>query len=389
VRTLPLRLPPIEEESLPGYLHRYACTFGIPPADTLRATGLLAGRERLGASGPYPLRLSDEQAARFATATALDQGQVSRMLLSRFEGTAFAMPASERSAKQPRAMLALEISLWKTRACPGCLRTDGAWRLRWLLPWSILCVRHERLLLSRCPACQHRLHFGRRAGWPYDEHGPEQGATSCWQSAHGRVCRYPLQDADSSHVEGDQLLLAAQRRIDLILDGQTKPVLAGNECEPLQYLRDLRALIRLAQGEQTPTEEHTRGTGKQTTGDPQPSARTLADPARVAPALGKALAMADMPHPDALCDSIRALADARYAESGRPLARLREFRAISPLMRKAIMDAAQTASYANVAARFGFDPRRHRRPADLHPDLRPRHVPQLYWRDDYERCRRR
>jgi hypothetical protein len=306
------------------------------------------------------------------------------MLLSRFEGIAFAAPASAGYTKRTRSVLALEISLWKTRACPDCLRTDGAWRLRWLLPWSVLCVRHERLLLSLCPACRHPLRLGRWARWPHDDRGPELGVTSCWQSAHGMVCRHPLQDADSPRVVGDPLLLAAQRRIDRILDGQTKPILAGATCEALQYLRDLRALVRLAQGEQT-LQKHAREPGERIAGKRGASERTLADPARVAGALPKALAMADVPHPDALCDSIRALADKRYAESGQPLTRPREFRAISPLLREAIVHAARTASYANVAARFGFDPRRYRRPADLHPALQRRHVPQLYWREDYER----
>ena len=381
MRALPLRLAPIDEESLPGYLRRYGSTFAIAPLDTLRATGLLTDDEPPRAAGHYSLRLTNQQAARFCTATGLEREQLSRMLLWRFEGVAFAALPREDST-QPKAALGDEISLWTTRACPDCLRADGTWRLRWLLPMSVLCARHERLLLWRCPACKGPLRLGYRADWPRDDRGPEQRATSCWHGVKRGICRCLLHEADSPHVGGNQPLLAAQRRIDRILDGQAKPMLAGQECEPLQYLRDLRALIRLVQ-RQTPRRKGPRKTKRQI------AAQVYADrtPPRLAAALPQALAMADLPHPDALCDSIRELADRRYAQHGRVLAapKERSVSVISPLLREAIVHAGHTASYAQISARFGFDPHRHRRPAELHPDLEARHVPQLYWREDYER----
>lgn len=363
-----MRLAPIDGESLPGYLRRYACTFGISPVDTLRVTGLLGDAEALIAATGYPMRLSEEQAARFCTATGLDRERVALMLLSRFKGIAFAALPPGTSTNRARGVLAHDVSLWKTRACPDCLRADGAWLLHWLLRWVVVCVRHERLLLSLCPACQHPFLLGHRAKWPRDDRGPEQGATSCWESPGGKVCRYPLHEAESLRVGGDQPLIAAHRRIDGILDGQTTPTLAGKECEPLQYLYDLRALVRLNQDE----EETLPGSWEPT------------DTARVAALLPKALAIADAPNPEALCDAIRAMADKHYAESGRVLPKLRTFRVISPLLRDAILHASHTASYAPTSARFGYGHRHHRRPVDLHPKLEDRHVPQLYWREDYD-----
>lgn len=377
MNTLALRLGPIDGESLPGYLHRYGCTFGIPPSDTLRATGLLTDEQPLVAAGPYPLCLSGEQAVRFCTATALERERLETMLLSRFEGIAFDVLPSDWSMRQVQAALIHVVSLWRPRACPDCLRENGAWRLHWLLRWSVVCVRHERLLFSFCPGCEQSLRVGRWGRWPRDEHGAERGSTTCWQRHQGKICRYPLHEADSPRVDGDQPLLEAQRRVDEVLDGQRTPVLAGKECEPLQYLRDLSALVRLTQEDQV--------LPGGSAGEQIASGRTLADPARVAPALAKAIAMADAPDPDTLSDAIRAVLDRRHAASGWLVPKAAGFHVGSPLLREAIQHARTRTSYANVSARFGFDPRHYRRPADLHPELEPRHVPQLYWREDYER----
>jgi hypothetical protein len=35
VRTLPLRLAPVDGESLPGYVARYSHAFGLPPGDVI------------------------------------------------------------------------------------------------------------------------------------------------------------------------------------------------------------------------------------------------------------------------------------------------------------------------------------------------------------------
>ena len=53
VRTLPLRLSPVDGESLPGYVARYSHSFQFPPGDLIRALGLDGGS---GTSRRRPLR---------------------------------------------------------------------------------------------------------------------------------------------------------------------------------------------------------------------------------------------------------------------------------------------------------------------------------------------
>ena len=58
MRTLPLRLAPIEGESLPGYVARYSHTYQFPPGDVLRALGLDGGSGTALAAGRYGAWLS-------------------------------------------------------------------------------------------------------------------------------------------------------------------------------------------------------------------------------------------------------------------------------------------------------------------------------------------
>jgi len=53
VRTLPLRLSPIDGESLPGYIARYSHTFKFPPGEVIRSLGLDGGAGGIAAAGSH------------------------------------------------------------------------------------------------------------------------------------------------------------------------------------------------------------------------------------------------------------------------------------------------------------------------------------------------
>ena len=89
MRTLPLRLSPIEGESLPGYLARYSHTFQFHPGDHLRALGLEDPAGRYVPAGCYGLSLSPEQLARVSFVTGIQPDRLELMLLARYAGRAF------------------------------------------------------------------------------------------------------------------------------------------------------------------------------------------------------------------------------------------------------------------------------------------------------------
>ena len=83
MRTLPLRLSPIDGESLTGYVVRYAHTFGLPPGEVVRAFGL---GDRMREAGRYGVRLSAHQLERASIATGVERDQLQAMVLARFAG---------------------------------------------------------------------------------------------------------------------------------------------------------------------------------------------------------------------------------------------------------------------------------------------------------------
>ena len=96
MRTLPLRLAPIDGESLPGYVARYAHTFGFQPGDVIRALGLDGGTGRVAAAGRFGVSLSADQLALASFVTGIAIETLERMLLARYAGRAFDDPHSRR-----------------------------------------------------------------------------------------------------------------------------------------------------------------------------------------------------------------------------------------------------------------------------------------------------
>jgi hypothetical protein len=283
-------------------------------------------------------------------------------------------------------VLAQEVFIFCSRACPACLGEDGAWRLRWQLAWSVLCPRHGVLLLSHCPACGGRLDVARRTCWPQDAGGEAREPCACWNLAEGRLCRFRLAEAQATMLAADRELVAAQRRLDGVLDGALRPTLAGEEVAPLAYLRDLRALAVVLRGYEEFLAARPRELRREAARQVEPGGRLLLSPAALAAVLPEAMRLADLPDEAALLEGLREVVERRYLADGATLPRRRALGAPTERLAGALRRAAQEASFARVSTRMGFDPHAHRRPEDLDPRLEARHVPQLFWAADYERA---
>ena len=375
MRTLPLRLSPVNGESLPGYIARYAHTFQIQPGDVIRALGLDRGDGSVAAAGRFGVSLSAEQVKHAALAIGISIEVLERMLLARycdlaFDRTAGAYPIPMASAGHGHGVL-----IWCSRFCPACLRDDGAWRLRWQLGWSVVCTGHQVLLRPRCPTCDRVPRIGPREMWQQDHVGLLSDPSRCSCRHRGALCRANLAAADTVSVAGDTRLLAAQRRIDELLDGRLRPRLAGVELPPPTYLRDLLALCNLlarhARFSDQPQHVRLRG-------------RRLHDhPAELAAVLPEALALADLPGQAALAGALCELANRRYRADGETLIASR-FGPVSATLQGAMRRALTQTTWARASSRMGFDRGRYRRPEDLDDRLETRHVPQLFWAEDYQ-----
>ncbi len=377
MRTLPLRLSPVDGESLPGYVMRYAHMFSLAPGDVVRAVGLDRGAGPITAAGRYGVSLSAEQLRHAAFATGITIERLERMLLARYAGRAFersmlVAPVAHIGAAQPHGMF-----IWSSRFCPLCLRDDGAWQLRWQLACNVVCLRHRVLLVRSCPKCDTVPKTGLRSSWPGDSQGTLTDPTRCWRYRQRELCRSPLASARAQSVASDPALLAAQRRIDELLDSDLRPMLAGETLDPIAYLHDVRALCRLLH-------RHSLPAGR-TTGSRRPAGRRLCnDPATVSAVLAEALELADLPDHAALAAALRALADRRYQADGQRLV-VSKLGQLSDPLRAALRRAVSETVWATASSRMGFHPRAHRRPHDLDDRLRAWHVPQLFWAEDYQR----
>ena len=374
MRTLPLRLAPIDGESLPGYVARYSHTFQFPPGDVLRALGLDGGSGIVLAAGRYGAWLPPDQLEHVASATGIDPARVERMLLARFAGRAFEQPSRALDTALAAAAQAHDVLIRCSRFCPYCLHENGAWLLGWQLGWSFICVAHRVLLVRRCPRCDTVPKAVLRDRWPSDRGGVLSDPTCCAHRSDRELCRGPLARADTPTV-GDATL-AVQRRINALLDGESDPILAGVQLDPPVYLRDLLTLCNLLHRHARPPADAT------------PSrllGRRLHDhPDELAAVLPEALALADLPNPDALTVTLRELADERYRNDGLTLLASKTGPMSEPLT-TALQRAVSQAVWASASRQLGFHPDAHRRPDDLDHRLQPRHVPQLFWAEDYRR----
>ncbi|MGB0098635.1 MAG: hypothetical protein WBP81_39600, partial [Solirubrobacteraceae bacterium] len=272
------------------------------------------------------------------------------------------------------AAQAHEVLIRCSRFCPRCLHDHGAWLLSWQLGWSFACILHGVLLVRRCPSCGTVTKAALRDSWPSEHGGALSDPKRCAHRSSRVLCRAPFASASPATV-GD-VTLAAQRRINALLDGESDPTLAGVQLDPPVYLRDLLTLCNLLHRYARPPAQANRS---------RLLGHRLHDhPDELAAVLPKALALADLPDPDALTDALRELADRRYRADGLTLLASKAG-PISEQFKAVLRRAVSRAVWASASRQLGFHPAAHRRPDDLDQRLQPRHVPQLFWAEEYER----
>jgi hypothetical protein len=127
-----------------------------------------------------------------------------------------------------------------SRYCPHCLAgRGGRWVLRWRLSWVFACTRHRILLADRCPGCGQvpRTRTSRRA--LFAAHPPR----ACGASTGPReYCRCDLTAAPAATLAAGHPMLAAQARIDALLD-RVEAGQAAGEPAPRAAFGDLHALV--------------------------------------------------------------------------------------------------------------------------------------------------
>ncbi|WP_405018655.1 TniQ family protein [Kitasatospora sp. NBC_00070] len=193
---MPIFVPPIPGEALDSWIEAYAFRLRINASGLLSFLNLNRSQTRR-----MVVALTEHELGALSRATGVAPADLTRMTLSPQDGISIAIrPQTRGLARSPT---------WRgtsgSRYCPSCLHETGdRWQLRWRLPWSFACRQHSLLLLDTCPACEARPLPASRHG-----HAPSLGRIQC---------THPLGDSPAVSVPGGGAVIAAQARIDEILD---------------------------------------------------------------------------------------------------------------------------------------------------------------------------
>lgn len=239
VRTLPIRLDPVDGEALDSWLeavsHRLSSAWG----DFADAVGLPAPN---GSGGtPWLTRLTPAEAAGIGVATGYQPRHFHAMTLDRYDGTGLRIRHDIRAVNRAFPWSRLRFS----RFCPDCLRDSGGrWQLFWRLGWAFACEKHQRLLVDECPTCRQR-----QRGRPLRADlvpNPGHCATQAADATGGAParCGIDLRTAPSLRFPADHPVLAAQCTIRVAIEtgAATFGIYREHSVATAAALADLRAV---------------------------------------------------------------------------------------------------------------------------------------------------
>lgn len=239
VRSLPIRVAPIDGEALDSWLeaiaHRTYTAFG----DVLSAVALTRHHEVR--TSAWMVRLEPDQAATISEATGVSEATLHAMTMAHYAGRALRI--------NPDTGTVSRAFPWGrgigSRFCPMCLdQTGGRWQLSWRLGWAFACTIHNCLLADTCPQCgavqRRRTHVGDIIPQPGRCAHPATDAigrapTRC----HAGLTAAPVASFDTNHA-----VIYAQRIVNAIIDTET-PTFGIYRTAPqprVNVLADIRAV---------------------------------------------------------------------------------------------------------------------------------------------------
>ena len=310
VRTLPIRIVPIEGEAVDSWLeaiaHRTHTAFG----DLLTAVGL-SPYNGMGTTA-WIVCLNPDEADMIGAATGITPDPLEMMTLQHYSGRAVRI--------KPDARMLSRASPWGrgrgSRFCPACLEaTGGRWQLRWRLGWTFACTIHHCLLADACPHCgavqRRRTHIGDIIPQPGRCAHPAPDATGRSPTR----CGADLTTTTVASFDADHPAIHAQRIVNTVLDSETVTfgVYQALAHPRLNVLSDIRAVAGRALAYATPQDletvvppdlidayqaaaEHTDARSRPARTDAKPG---LAAPARAATAAaGVVAALKALDRPD-------------------------------------------------------------------------------------------
>lgn len=243
---LPLALEPVPDESWHSYLTRQAVQHGLTMATVGDHLELRGRRGRW--LGYHGVVIDDLHATVAGSRLGLAREQVQAMHLSAYDQLAFdlgALAAPGGIGTTREAVHSSWVWLSGSNYCPSCLaESDGAWRLKWRIPWVTSCTRHGIELLAACPACSRVPGLGNQ----FNTSAPTRltvvpDGRRCMSAREGRAC-----DTDLSRVRARPVDAHRRGRTErmLALAEGARGTVAGRDYTSLQALRAWQSAIGMA-----------------------------------------------------------------------------------------------------------------------------------------------
>ena len=235
IRTLPIRVAPLPEESLESWLEAIARRMSVRGAISCapldwRTRASEHGRDQ--GSQAHHVTPTERQWSALTAATGIDPSTARTMTVAALMSVPAGVP------------LPHSVCLPGSRFCPHCLaERDGRWRSWWWLRWGFACPSHGCLLVTDCPACGR----SQRVRPHPRELIPDPGVCTRSAPSGGRTpkrCRQRLADAPAVTLGPDHPAVALQRCIlAIIAAGRLRTACTPIRRYPVEaFFRDLAAL---------------------------------------------------------------------------------------------------------------------------------------------------
>jgi hypothetical protein len=233
VRTLPIRVQPLPEESLDSWLEALASRSDATWGELIGALGFFGVRGSSASScvGRANVSLTRGQVDTMSYCTGVEPCRLQAMTLQ---------PWIKDTSWQRPSVALMRVS--GSRFCPKCLEErSGRWRVWWRLRCGFLCPTHRCLLADTCRVCgglqrtaPHRFHQVPKLG------SCTRGVTRFGETAR---CHEPLSSAPAACLDMGTVVVIQRDLLCVLRAGYTSGGIYGSSPVPSTiFMQDVRAL---------------------------------------------------------------------------------------------------------------------------------------------------
>ncbi|AFC42527.1 hypothetical protein MINTM008_15860 [Mycobacterium intracellulare] len=233
VRTLPIRVKPLPEESLESWLEALASRTDATWGQILRAVDISGARGNTAShwAGRANVSLTPGQGDTISYCTGVEPCLLQAMTLQPW--------INDTSWQRPSAA---SLRMTGSRFCPKCLEERGGrWRVWWRLRWAFVCPTHGSLLADACRVCGGL----QRTAPPRFNEVPKLGSCTrgVTRSGEGPRCHEPLSGAPAIRLGTDPAVVTQCELLRVLRAGYALGGIYGSSPVPSTiFMGDLHTL---------------------------------------------------------------------------------------------------------------------------------------------------